>query len=207
MTTVRIHDTLSRAKVDFQPLDPEHVRIYVCGPTVYDYAHIGNARPVVVFDVLVRLMRRLFPKVTYVRNITDIDDKINARALESGRDIREITEETTKVYHEDMLAVGALQPDVEPRATEHVAQMIAMIENLIAKGHAYEAEGHVVFSVPSMPDYGMLSKLDRREIVAGARVDVAPYKRTLRILCCGSRPMGKLPDGKAPGDADGPVGI
>ena len=177
MTTMRIHDTLSRAKVDFHPLDPDHVRIYVCGPTVYDYAHIGNARPVVVFDVLVRLMRRLFPKVTYVRNITDIDDKINARALESGRDIREITEETAKVYHEDMLAVGALPPDVEPRATEHVAQMIDMIENLIAKGHAYEAEGHVVFSVPSMPDYGILSKLDRREIIAGARVDVAPYKK------------------------------
>ena len=134
MTTMRIHDTLSRAKVDFHPLDPDHVRIYVCGPTVYDYAHIGNARPVVVFDVLVRLMRRLFPKVTYVRNITDIDDKINARAMESGRDIREITEETAKVYHEDMLAVGALPPDVEPRATEHVAQMIDMIENLIAKG-------------------------------------------------------------------------
>ena len=108
MTTVRIHDTLSRAKLDFQPLDPDHVRIYVCGPTVYDYAHIGNARPVVVFDVLVRLMRRLFPKVTYVRNITDIDDKINARAIESGRDIREITEETTRVFHEDMAAVGAL---------------------------------------------------------------------------------------------------
>ena len=177
MTTVRIHDTLSRAKLDFQPLDPDHVRIYVCGPTVYDYAHIGNARPVVVFDVLVRLMRRLFPKVTYVRNITDIDDKINARALESGRDIREITEETVKVYHEDMAAVGALPPDVEPRATEHVTQMIAMIENLIANGHAYEAEGHVLFSVPSMADYGRLSKLDRREIIAGARVDVAPYKK------------------------------
>ena len=177
MTTLRIHDTPSRAKVDFRPLDPDHVRIYVCGPTVYDYAHIGNARPVVVFDVLVRLMRRLFPKVTYVRNITDIDDKINARASESGRDIREITEDTAKVFQEDMAAVGALPPDVEPRATEHVAQMIAMIVNLIGKGHAYEAEGHVLFSVPTMPDYGRLSKLDRREIVAGARVDVAPYKK------------------------------
>ena len=194
MTTMRIHDTLSRAKVDFHPLDPDHVRIYVCGPTVYDYAHIGNARPVVVFDVLVRLMRRLFPKVTYVRNITDIDDKINARALESGRDIREITEETAKVYHEDMLAVGALPPDVEPRATEHVAQMIDMIENLIAKGHAYEAEGHVVFSVPSMPDYGLLSKLDRREIIAGARVDVAPYKKDAQDFV-----LWKPSDGETPG--------
>ena len=194
MTVLRIHDTLSRAKVDFRPLDPDHVRIYVCGPTVYDYAHIGNARPVVVFDVLVRLMRRMFPKVTYVRNITDIDDKINARASESGRDIREITEETVKVFHEDMAAVGALPPDVEPRATEHVAQMIAMIENLIAKGHAYEAEGHVVFSVPSMPDYGMLSKLDRREIVAGARVDVAPYKKDAQDFV-----LWKPSDGETPG--------
>ncbi len=194
MTTVRIHDTLSRAKVDFQPLDPNHVRIYVCGPTVYDYAHIGNARPVVVFDVLVRLMRRLFPKVTYVRNITDIDDKINARAAQSGRDIRVITEETTKLYHKDMAAVGALPPDVEPRATEHVAQMITMIEHLIAKNHAYVAEGHVLFSVPTMPDYGRLSKLDRREIVAGARVDVAPYKKDSQDFV-----LWKPSDPEAPG--------
>ena len=203
---MRIYDTLSRAKVDFQPLDPDHVRIYVCGPTVYDYAHIGNARPVVIFDVLVRLMRRLFPKVTYVRNITDIDDKINARALESGRDIREITEETAKVYHEDMAAVGALPPDVEPRATEHVTQMITMIENLITKGYAYEAEGHVLFSVPSMADYGRLSKLDRREIVAGARVDVAPYKKDAQDFVLWKPSDLEALDGPAPGDAAGPVG-
>ena len=177
MTTIRIHDTLSRAKVAFEPIDPDHVRVYVCGPTVYDYAHIGNARPVVVFDALVRLLRRLHPKVTYVRNITDVDDKINARAQESGRAIGEITVETTAVFHADMAELGALPPDVEPRATEHIAQMIAMIEDLIGKGFAYEADGHVLFSVPSMPDYGRLSKLDKREIVAGARVDVAPYKQ------------------------------
>jgi len=175
--SLKIHDTLSRGKVDFVPLDESHVRLYVCGPTVYDYAHIGNARPVVVFDVLVRLLRRLYPRVTYVRNITDIDDKINARAQETGRDIRDITEETTGIFHADMAAIGALPPDFEPRATEHVEQMKDMIADLIDKGHAYAADGHVLFSVPSMPDYGKLSKLDKREIVAGARIDVAPYKQ------------------------------
>jgi cysteinyl-tRNA synthetase len=174
---LRIHDTLSRGKVDFEPIDPQHVRLYVCGPTVYDYAHIGNARPVVVFDVLVKLLRRLYGQVTYVRNITDVDDKINARARESGEDIRSITERTAEAFDADMAALSAGRPDVEPRATEHIAQMIAMIETLIAKGNAYAAEGHVLFSVPSMPDYGTLSRLDKREIVAGARVDVAPYKK------------------------------
>jgi len=177
MSGLRIHDTLSRTKVDFQPLDPGHIKLYVCGPTVYDYAHIGNARPVVVFDVLVRLLRRLYPRVTYVRNITDVDDKINARAREMGCDIRDLTEGTAEVFHQDMAALGAEPPDVEPRATDHVTQMIAMIEDLIAKGNAYAADGHVLFSVPSMPDYGALSRLDKREIVAGARVDVAPYKK------------------------------
>ncbi len=175
--TLKIHDTLSRQKVEFQPIDDNHVKMYVCGPTVYDYAHIGNARPIVVFDVLARLLRLLYPKVTYVRNITDIDDKINARSLESGEDIRTITERTTQVFHEDMAALGAPSPDVEPRATDHISQMIEMIEDLIAKDHAYEADGHVLFNVPSMPDYGQLSRLDKREIVAGARIDVATYKR------------------------------
>jgi cysteinyl-tRNA synthetase len=175
--TLRIFDTLSRAKVDFVPLDPTHVRLYVCGPTVYDFAHIGNARPVVVFDVLARLLRRLYPKVTYVRNITDVDDKINARAAEYGEDIRALTERTAKQFHEDMAALNTLPPDVEPRATEHIAEMIAMIEELIEKGHAYAADGHVLFSVPSMPDYGKLSRHSRDELVAGARVEVAPYKK------------------------------
>jgi len=174
--TLKIHDTLSRQKVDFQPLDETHVKMYVCGPTVYDYAHIGNARPVIVFDVLARLLRQLYPKVTYVRNITDVDDKINARSLESGEDIRTITERTANIFHEDMAALGAEMPDVEPRATDHIDQMIVMIEDLIAKKHAYVNDGHVLFSVPSMPDYGKLSKLDKREILAGARVDIAPYK-------------------------------
>ena len=177
MTNIRIHDTLSRTKVEFQPIEKDHVRIYVCGPTVYDYAHVGNARPVVVFDVLVRLLRHIYPRVTYVRNITDIDDKINARALESGRGINEITSVTSLAFQRDMAAIGALPPDVEPRATEHVPQMIAMIDSLISKGNAYVADNHVLFSVPSMENYGRLSKLDKREIVAGARIEVAPYKR------------------------------
>lgn len=177
--TLKIYDTLSRTKTEFTPIDPAHIRMYVCGPTVYDYAHIGNARPVVVFDVLARLLRNLYPKLTYVRNITDVDDKINARALESGQTIGEITERTTEIFHQDMAALSALPPDVEPRATQHIDAMIAMIEGLIDKGHAYADidSGHVLFSVPSMPDYGRLSKLDKREIVAGARVDIAPYKR------------------------------
>ena len=175
--SLKIYDTLSRRKVTFEPLDDQHVKMYVCGPTVYDYAHIGNARPVVVFDVLYRLLRDQYPHVTYARNITDVDDKINARSLESGENIRTITERTAKIYHEDMAALGALPPDVEPRATDHIAEMIAMIETLIKKGHAYEADGHVLFSVPDMENYGQLSRLDKREIVAGARVDVATYKR------------------------------
>ena len=175
--TLKIYDTLSRVKTDFNPLDPAHVRMYVCGPTVYDYAHIGNARPVVVFDVLSRLLRTLYPKVTYARNITDVDDKINARARESGEDIGTITKRTTDIFHQDMAELCALPPDVEPRATDHIKEMIVMIEDLIDKGHAYAKDGHVVFSVPSMSEYGKLSKLDKRQIIAGARVEIAPYKR------------------------------
>ncbi len=176
---LRIYNTLSRAKERFVPLDPKHIRFYVCGPTVYDYAHIGNARPVVVFDVLYRLLRQLYSdaKVTYVRNITDVDDKINARAQETGEDIAEITARTTAQFHEDMAALGALEPDEEPRATQHIAEMIALTEELIRRGHAYVAEGHVLFHVPSMPDYGRLSRHSREELIAGARVDVAPYKK------------------------------
>jgi cysteinyl-tRNA synthetase len=175
--TLKIYDTLNRVKTDFNPLDPAHVRMYVCGPTVYDYAHIGNARPVVVFDVLSRLLRTLYPKVTYARNITDVDDKINARAQESGEDIGTITKRTTDIFHQDMAELCALPPDVEPRATDHIKEMIVMIEDLIDKGHAYAKDGHVVFSVPSMSEYGKLSKLDKRQIIAGARVEIAPYKR------------------------------
>lgn len=174
---LRLHNTIARAKQDFEPLDPDHVRMYVCGPTVYGDIHIGNARPLVVFDVLWRLLRRLYPKVTYVRNITDVDDKINARAKESGGDIRVLTERTTARFHADAAAMGVLESDVEPRATEHIPEMIALIERLIARGHAYAADNHVLFDVPSMPDYGALSRHGRDALIAGARVDVAPYKR------------------------------
>ena len=175
--SLTFHNTLTRRKEVFRPIDPKHVRLYVCGPTVYDFPHIGNARPVVAFDVLYRLLKFLYPTVTYVRNITDIDDKINARAAQVGKTIREVTEVTAKDFQDNMAAIGALTPDHEPRATEHVAQMIAMVETLIAKGHAYAADGHVLFNVPSMADYGDLSRRNRDEQIDGARVDVAPYKR------------------------------
>jgi len=174
---LKITNTLTREKEVFRPIDPLHVRLYVCGPTVYDFAHVGNARPVVVFDVLARLLRHLYPRVTYVRNITDVDDKINARARENGETIADLTERTAAQFHQDMSALGALPPDVEPRATHHIAPMITLIERLIAKGNAYAADGHVLFAVPSMPDYGRLSRRDRDELIAGARVDIAPYKK------------------------------
>jgi len=172
-----IYNTLSRDKEPFAPLDAGHVRLYVCGPTVYDYVHIGNARPVVVFDVLYRLLKRRYPRVTYVRNITDIDDRIMVRAADNGETIDALTSRTAGAYQSDMLRLGALAPDVEPRATQYVADMVAMIQRLVDNGHAYAAEGHVLFSVPSMSDYGRLSRRSRDELVAGARVEVAPYKK------------------------------
>ena len=175
--SLKIHNTLTRKKEVFEPLTPGRVGIYVCGPTVYDYAHIGNARPVVVFDVLARLLRRLYDDVTYVRNITDVDDKINARSQETGQPIEEITAETAAQFHEDMAALGALPPDVEPRATDHITQMIEMIEALVDKGHAYpDEDGHVLFRTGSMEDYGRLSGHSRDELIAGARVEVASNK-------------------------------
>jgi cysteinyl-tRNA synthetase len=177
--TLVLYNTLSRRKAAFTPLDPTNVRMYVCGPTVYDYAHIGNARPVIVFDVLYRLLRHSYgaEHVRYVRNITDIDDRIIAAARENGEDIRTLTERTTRIFHEDVAALGALPPDIEPRATEYVPEMVAMTEKLIAAGYAYVAEGHVLFAVASMSDYGRLSRRSRDEMIAGARVEVAPYKR------------------------------
>jgi cysteinyl-tRNA synthetase len=177
MPVLQFHNTLTRRQEPFVPVDPAHVRMYVCGPTVYDYAHIGNARPVVVFDVLYRLLKRAYPKVTYVRNITDVDDRIIAAHRETGEPIDAITARTTKAYHEDMGALAALPPDIEPRATQHIVQMIRMIETLIGGGCAYVAEGHVLFHVPSMPSYGKLSGHSRDELVAGARIEVAPYKK------------------------------
>ena len=176
---LKLYDTLTREKRVLTPLDPSRVRMYVCGPTVYDLAHIGNARPVIVFDVLFRVLRHLYgpDHVTYVRNITDVDDKINARAAERGTSIRELTEETYRNFQTDVAALGCLPPSVEPRATEHIEDMKALIERLVASGHAYVAEEHVLFSVPSMKDYGKLSKRPLDEMIAGARVEVAPYKR------------------------------
>ena len=172
-----IYNTLSREKEPFVPLQPGHVRLYVCGPTVYDYVHIGNARPVVAFDVLYRLLKRRYPRVTYVRNITDIDDRIIVRAADNRESIEALTTRTGDAYRSDMKRLGALPPDVEPRATAYVGQMVALIERLVARGHAYAADGHVLFSVPSMPDYGRLSRKPRDELIAGARVEVAPYKK------------------------------
>ena len=172
-----LYNTLTRRNETFAPITPGHVGMYVCGPTVYDRAHIGNARPVIVFDVLYRLLRRLYPSVAYVRNITDVDDKINAKAKETGEPIAAITARTTRLFHDDIGELNALPPTEEPRATAHITQMIAMIERLVAKNHAYAAEGHVLFSVPSMADYGRLSGRTQDEMIAGARVEIAPYKR------------------------------
>src|SRR3954463_7994134 len=176
---LKLYDTLTREKRLFTPIDPTRVRMYVCGPTVYDFAHIGNARPVIVFDVLYRLLRHLYGEdhVTYVRNITDVDDKINARAAERGISIRDLTEATYNNFKQDVAALGCLPPTVEPRATEHIEEMKTLIERLVASGNAYVAEEHVLFSVPSMPDYGRLSNRPLDEMIAGARVDVAPYQR------------------------------
>ena len=179
MVTIRLHNTMTRSKELFTPIDPANVRMYVCGPTVYDRAHLGNARPVVVFDVLFRLLRHVYGEghVTYVRNFTDVDDKINARAAATGRDIRAITDETIGWYHDDMAALGALPPTHEPRATEYIGAMIGMIEGLISSGHAYVATGHVLFAVESYGEYGRLSGRSIDDMIAGARVEVAPYKR------------------------------
>lgn len=189
-----LHDFAARKKRRFEPLDPQHVKFYACGVTVYDLAHLGNARMVVVFDVLARILRRLYPRVTYARNITDVDDKINARARETGESIAVITARTTADFHADMAALGALPPDVEPRATGHIAEMITLIERLIANGHAYAADGHVLFSVPSFANYGKFSGRSPDELLAGARVDVAPYKRD-----AGDFVLWKPSDAETPG--------
>jgi cysteinyl-tRNA synthetase len=176
---LKLYDTLTRTRDTFRPLDETRVRMYVCGPTVYDFAHIGNARPLIVFDVLFRLLRHTYgsDRVVYARNITDVDDKINARAAERGVAIRDLTEATYREFAADANALGCLPPTVEPRATEHIAEMRTLIERLVAAGDAYVAEDHVLFDVPSMTDYGKLSKRSLDEMIAGARVDVAPYKR------------------------------
>ncbi|MFD1331997.1 cysteine--tRNA ligase [Methylopila musalis] len=185
MTALRFYNSLTHAKDAFAPIDPSRVRMYVCGPTVYDRAHIGNARPVIVFDLLFRLLRHVYgpEHVIYARNLTDVDDKINARAAERRISIRQLTEETARGFHEDVAELGTLRPTEEPRATEFICRggddldMVKVIERLIARGHAYEAEGHVLFDVASMPAYGRLARRSLDEMQAGARVEVAPYKR------------------------------
>lgn len=177
MVEFKLHDSLSGKKVAFAPVDENHVRIYACGPTVYNYAHIGNARMAVVFDLLSCVMRRLYPKVTYVSNITDVEDKIIVASREMGEPIDVITRKFEQIYNDDMAALGVDKPDIQPRATETIPEMIAQIELLIQKGHAYENEGHVLFNVPSFNNYGGLSRRSRDEQVAGARVEVAPYKK------------------------------
>ncbi len=176
---LKLYDTLTREKRVFAPLDPTRVRMYVCGPTVYDFAHIGNARPVIVFDVLFRLLRHIYGEkgVVYVRNVTDVDDKINARAAERGIAIGQLTKETYKIFHSDVQALGCLDPTHEPRATDYIEPMKELVERLLKAGHAYVAEDNILFHVPSMKDYGRLSNRSLDEMIAGARVEVAPYKK------------------------------
>ncbi len=200
MTDIKLHNSATRSKEVFTPIDASDLRMYVCGPTVYDRAHLGNARPVVVFDVLYRLLRHVYGDghVTYVRNFTDVDDRINARAAESGRSIGEITGKTTQWFLDDMAALGALEPDHMPRATQYVPQMVAMIEALIAKGHAYAADGHVLFAVESYAEYGALSGRSVDDMIAGARVEVAPYKRNPMDFVLWKPSSGDLPGWDSP---------
>jgi cysteinyl-tRNA synthetase len=195
--TLQLHDTLQRKKVEFEPLIPGKVTMYLCGPTVYNYAHIGNARPAVVFDVLAGLLRRSYD-LTFARNITDVDDKINAASVETGKPIDEITALYIKAYNDDMGALGVQPPDVQPRATEHIEEMINMIATLVDKGYAYEAEGHVLFDVSSFDDYGKLSKRDLREMLAGARVEVALYKRAAQDFVLWKPSTPELPGWDSP---------
>ena len=195
--TLHLHDTLRGKKRAFEPLLEGQVTMYLCGPTVYNYAHIGNARPAVVFDLLARLLRRSY-KLTFARNITDVDDKINQAAIDTGKSIDEITARYITAYNDDMGALGVQPPDVEPRATQHIDEMIAMIAELITAGCAYEAEGHVLFDVSSDPDYGQLSKRDLREMIAGARVEVAPYKKAAHDFVLWKPSTPELPGWDSP---------
>ena len=177
MARLKLYNSLTRKKQDFDPIDPSHVRIYACGPTVYNYAHIGNARMAVIFDVLADVLRTLYPKVTYASNITDVDDKIITASQETGEDIEAITKKYTDIYNQDMASLGVRAPDIQPHATAHITHMITLIEKLITGDHAYEADGHVLFHVPSFAAYGGLSGRSRDEQIAGARVEVASYKK------------------------------
>ena len=200
MTQIRLYNSKTRRKEEFTPLKKENVRMYVCGPTVYDRAHLGNARPVVVFDILFRLLREVFgaENVTYARNFTDIDDKINARSLATGRSISEITEETITWYLDDMRELSTLDPNLMPRATLYISQMIEMSNNLIKKGHAYVAEGHLLFDVDSCPDYGVLSGRAIEDMIAGSRVEIAPYKRNPLDFVLWKPSSGETPGWESP---------
>lgn len=208
---LKFYNTLTRKKEEFVPIDPRNVRMYVCGPTVYDFAHIGNARPVIVFDVLFRLLRQVYGEnhVTYARNITDVDDKINARAGEDfpelplNEAIAKVTADTTRQFHEDIAALGVLEPTYEPKATEFIEEMKTMIETLVSGGHAYVADGHVLFDVASMPEYGKLSGRSVDEMIAGARVDVAPYKQNPMDFVLWKPSTGDMPGWPSPCGIDG----
>ena len=195
--TIHLHDTRQGRKVPFEPMHAGKVTMYLCGPTVYNYAHIGNARPAVVFDLLARVLRRRYD-LTFARNFTDVDDKINAASIETGKPIDEITARYMDAYNKDMGALGVLPPDIEPRATHHIGEMVAMIEALIERGHAYEADGHVLFDVASHKDYGALSKRDLREMIAGSRVEVAPYKKAAHDFVLWKPSTPELPGWDSP---------
>ncbi len=195
--TIQLHDTLQGRKVPFEPLEEGKVTMYLCGPTVYNYAHIGNARPAVVFDLLARVLRRHY-ELTFARNITDVDDKINAASIETGKPIDEITARYIKAYNDDMGALGVQPPDVEPRATQHIDAMIAMIGKLVDNGFAYEAEGHVMFDVGAYDRYGELSKRNLREMIAGSRVEVAPYKKAAHDFVLWKPSTPELPGWESP---------
>ncbi len=198
MSSLRLYNTRTRTTELFVPQDPARVTMYCCGPTVYSFAHIGNARPPVLFGLLARVLKRLYPKVIYARNITDVDDKINQAAMALGVPISVITERYTQAYLEDTSAVGADFPDVQPKATAHIPEIIEMCESLIASGHAYEAAGHVLFDVPSFPDYGKLSRRSLKEMIAGARVDVAPYKKNAADFVLWKPSTPELPGWESP---------
>ncbi|MEM1175832.1 MAG: cysteine--tRNA ligase [Pseudomonadota bacterium] len=195
--TIRLHDTLQGRKIEFTPLNEGEVTMYLCGPTVYNYAHIGNARPAVVFDLLARLLRRRY-SLTFARNFTDVDDKINQASLDTGKPISEITEKFSRIYNEDMAALGVQSPDIEPRATQHIDEMIEMIGQLIDKGFAYESSGHVLFNVEQFDDYGALSRRSLREMVAGARVEVADYKKNAHDFVLWKPSTPELPGWDSP---------
>jgi len=195
--TIKLHDTRQGKKVPFEPLNEGEVTMYLCGPTVYNYAHIGNARPAVVFDLLARVLRRRY-KLKFARNFTDVDDKINAASIETGKPINEITEKFMRIYNEDMGALGVLLPDAEPRATEHIAEMVEMIAALVEKECAYESGGHVLFDVEAYKDYGALSNRSLREMIAGARVEVADYKRNAHDFVLWKPSTPELPGWDSP---------